>query len=538
VIRTLPAYLTRELLKVTALALVAFTLVMTVFAIMEPLRREGLATMQVASLIGYTLPVMLSLTLPIAALFAATIVYGRFSQDNELLACRASGISTLGLLVPALALGAAVTVVSLVLSNFIAPRMIALGEVAVKANVESIARRQLRTRGYVNPGPYVVHAAELGPDGRTLLGIVAADTSNPKDVQFMAASRALAEFRTVDGETYLVPKLFDPVATSSHSRFLLQEASMDFPAIPLPSLAREDPSWYDWPTLLATLRQPVRVARIRNELARIRKAMVRDMFARDLAETVAAGRAYDKLSDGTDTYEVRAARAELAGGESVVLEGPAGAEGPGGVEVTIRRGGRVVQKLAARRGRVRAVWSPVTNATFATIRLEEILVTAFGSTFGEEPRRRDAWQVGQLPLPAEIAAFEDTPLEEIYRRPQEYTRAEAILERIRALEDHQIRSFLDKIVAELHVRTAYSLSCLLLVALGAALGLIFRGGHLVSAFALAMVPAALVIVMLMMGKEMIRNPRVGGMYGVAAIWGGIAALLAANVVIYARLARK
>ncbi|HDY65422.1 MAG TPA: hypothetical protein ENH84_04210, partial [Phycisphaerae bacterium] len=75
-LRTIHGYLSRELLRVTALAMVAFTLVMTVFAIMEPLRKQGLATGQVASLFIFTLPVMLSLTLPFAALFATAIVYG------------------------------------------------------------------------------------------------------------------------------------------------------------------------------------------------------------------------------------------------------------------------------------------------------------------------------------------------------------------------------------------------------------------------------------------------------------------------------
>ena len=40
-----------------------------------------------------------------ATLFAATIVYGRFSQENELTACRASGVSTLSVLKPALFMG-------------------------------------------------------------------------------------------------------------------------------------------------------------------------------------------------------------------------------------------------------------------------------------------------------------------------------------------------------------------------------------------------------------------------------------------------
>ena len=90
--KTLYIYLSRDLAKVTLMALVAFTLVMTIFGVLEPLRKQGLSGLQALSLFGFTMPVMLSLTFPIAALFAATFVYGRFSQNNELLAAWASGV--------------------------------------------------------------------------------------------------------------------------------------------------------------------------------------------------------------------------------------------------------------------------------------------------------------------------------------------------------------------------------------------------------------------------------------------------------------
>ena len=125
-IRTIHFYISRELAKVTLLALVAFTLVLTVIGIIEPLRKQqGLGAEQVLALFGYLLPAMLSLTLPVGAMFAATVVYGRFAQDNEHLACRASGISTMNLLRPALVLGLIVTACSLILSNFVAPHMVA-----------------------------------------------------------------------------------------------------------------------------------------------------------------------------------------------------------------------------------------------------------------------------------------------------------------------------------------------------------------------------------------------------------------------------
>ena len=150
------------------------------------MHKEGLAAGQLGSLLGYTLPVMLSLTLPMAAFFATTIVYGRFSQDNELTACRASGISTLRLLKPAMVLGGVVTVVSLFLSNYVTPQMVALGERSVKANIMGIVRQKFRTQSYIDYSGYYVHAdqVEQYPDTLQLRGVVAADARRRTDQRY------------------------------------------------------------------------------------------------------------------------------------------------------------------------------------------------------------------------------------------------------------------------------------------------------------------------------------------------------------------
>ena len=150
-LRTLHGYVTRDLLRVMLLTLVALTLLMTVLAIIQPLRNVGLGGTQVLHLFIFTMPVMLSFTLPVATLFSATLVYGRFAQDNELLACRASGVSTLSLLRPALVLGAFVTMVSLTLSNVVAPSLSTMAGM-VQANFRGILYQRLKTDGYIEMG--------------------------------------------------------------------------------------------------------------------------------------------------------------------------------------------------------------------------------------------------------------------------------------------------------------------------------------------------------------------------------------------------
>ncbi|GAG53301.1 unnamed protein product, partial [marine sediment metagenome] len=110
--------------------------------------------------------------------------------------------------------------------------------------------------------------------------------------------------------------------------------------------------------------------------------------------------------------------------------------------------------------------------------------------------------------------------------------------RVRELKEFNISKLRGKILAEMHGRAAYGASCFLLVAMGAAMGVLFRGGQIISAFALSVIPAGIVVVLLLMGKEMVANPGVAKPLGLAAIWGGIVALVIGNVLLYARLARR
>ncbi|MGD8499623.1 MAG: LptF/LptG family permease, partial [Phycisphaerales bacterium] len=87
---TLHRYIFRELLRVFILAAVALALILSLGSILQPIQEYGVGPRQVVHLMGYFLPITLTFVLPMAALFAGALVYGRFAGDNELDACRAS----------------------------------------------------------------------------------------------------------------------------------------------------------------------------------------------------------------------------------------------------------------------------------------------------------------------------------------------------------------------------------------------------------------------------------------------------------------
>ena len=90
---TIQRYIFRDLFKIFFLAALVLCLVMGLGAMLRPLRQFSIDPTRVPELIICTLPITLTMVLPIAALLAATLVYGRLAVDNEITAGKISAIS-------------------------------------------------------------------------------------------------------------------------------------------------------------------------------------------------------------------------------------------------------------------------------------------------------------------------------------------------------------------------------------------------------------------------------------------------------------
>ena len=540
--KTLHKYIGMELARVTGLALVAFTLVLTVFAIIEPLRKEGLSGSQVLTLFVFTLPMMMSLTLPIAALFAASIIYGRFSQDNELLASRASGISTLTLLTPAIALGIIVTVASWVLNNNVTPVMAKRASTAVKTNVRGIAYRKLAARNYISADYRIIHADRVVKDRDMVQGVVVIDRSKgDKNVTLFAAQVAWARFDTDEqtGETYATFNFLNPVLTESNSPNIRHEYTGPIDSVRIPGAMREKPSWYSWDELRATLDDPIRSGLIRRSLTKIQRSVFHNIFSRHVADVMRENGKYDQLRRGNERYVIQAGRVRAAGSGTVVLRNLGRHKTRRPVIVTVLRDGRPVQSVTADAGKIYAKWSPSAQASQVSIVLNKDVVVHDPQNPERKGQTRREWARGQIRLPKAVRqAIKGITLQQVYSNVKELTDSPGINRELEKLKNLEVVTQNNNIIAEIHGRIAYSTSCVLLVSLGAAMGLMFRGGQIISAFATSIVPAAAVIVMIIMGKKMVENPDAPVFPGLVAIWSGLVVLAVVTACVFAYLARK
>src|SRR6516162_4509914 len=94
-----------ELCKVFVMALVAITGILLMAGLIAEATQQGLGPGQIVAIIPLLIPSTLPYTIPATTLFAACVVYGRLSADNEILAIKSSGINILKVVWPGVLLG-------------------------------------------------------------------------------------------------------------------------------------------------------------------------------------------------------------------------------------------------------------------------------------------------------------------------------------------------------------------------------------------------------------------------------------------------
>ena len=197
---------------------------------------------------------------------------------------------------------------------------------------------------------------------------------------------------------------------------------------------------------------------------------------------------------------------------------------------------RVVREFEARELRMRCA----PDRTDKRMHVDIVMIDCVVSDGGERTARPTFPRQFSVAMPPELVALES-------RAPGFYLGSEDVSagRQQRLLRD--VLKIGNGIVSELNARASFGVSCFILVMVGCALGMMFRSGNFLSAFAVSVVPALLSIALVVTGQHTCENipwNLTPGQWnnplhmGVLIIWSGNIAVLAIAVVLLWRLQRQ
>ncbi|TWT98945.1 LptF/LptG family permease [Neorhodopirellula pilleata] len=162
----IPTRLTRtilfEILKIFIVSLVVLTTIILLIAVARELIRKGLGPVAVLQLLPFAIPISLQHAVPATALFSVCCVYGRMAADGEISTVKASGISPLRLLQPAIVFAALLSPVAVYCSD----TAVSWGKPGVKRvvllSIEDIAYKVLEAQhSFTSDHGFSIHVRDI-----------------------------------------------------------------------------------------------------------------------------------------------------------------------------------------------------------------------------------------------------------------------------------------------------------------------------------------------------------------------------------------
>jgi lipopolysaccharide export LptBFGC system permease protein LptF len=534
---TLQRYIFRELFKIFLLATIGLTLILSLGGILRPVQEYGVGPRQVLHILLYFMPITLTFVLPMAALFASALAYGRFAGDNEIDACRASGISMATLVYPGLILAILVAIANLILSFHVMPYFVHLAERSLKADAKQILFRNIERRGFYSLPPddrYLIYADHADAKTDTLYGIVVVESEMKGLRRLITCESAQVRFNPHDkfNEVCLTTRNTRQMGGADDVWFEIGGASIkqEFGSLLGDNIKFKRIDEMKQIRLNLMLFDPVAKAAFAAYGRLAAELLAQDMRMRLSGSPAAPGQSpagsYE-LSGESRVVRLSAATCTLEKELAVALPAPVV------VEEYDRQAGTLLRRLRCQRAVMyldesapdRLVHLQISNARVVETGQSVAHHTVGGLAMPESVRRAlSGGTVLQVVAPESLpAALKGPPSTEL-----------ADLQRILA---KKIRATLVDIKAEINSRLVFGIGCIPMILIGIGLGIIKRGGHLLSAFGVSCVPAVVLIVAIISGKHITENVGSRAVSGIMIMWAGLAFLVLLAAFLYGRLLR-
>ncbi len=504
-LRTLQWYIFREMGKTFLLSALGLTVVLSMGGgVLNLVEHEQVTPMQLLRVMLIVLPMAGSLTLPIAALYSATITYGRLSADNELVACRSSGINVHRLFLPTLTLSLLVAMCTFYFTSFLVPTLIRDLTSLASSGMSQLVVQQLDSPKRLGfPGMpakfYADHTKGIeGANAVALGGVAFLKVENDTYTQYGTAEAIVIRFgRTEHGEITVAGTGVN--ATVFDENGVADSREQEFGPHVIREQIRTKIKWLDLAELIHFRRNPSDWPKVAAAVAGLRSAVTQATLYTRLREEFATD-SQITLRDDRSKVTLQAETLTVSNGDGELLFD--------GVKVVELCDGRA-RRITGDHAELTINREDVGQTHIASLRLEgNVSVTdSVGST-----QRKGTEHVAGVAM--------NDPDDSALLDPDNDVALGAIVAKHRAELLHNTSKFVRRVTSELHSRLAFSVSVFVLVILGAALGVVFRGSHVLIAFGISFVPAMFVIVLNIMGRQLAEKEGTV-LLGICTIWGSI-----------------
>lgn len=529
-ILTLHRYVFRELIRVFVFASLAMTLMVSTMMMLRPIQKYGIGPEQAIHLYGYLLPITLTFVLPLAAIFASALVYGRFANDNELDACRASGVSLMTLVYPGLCLAIVVSITSLVLSFYVVPAFVQRAESSIKANAKQILFRNIQRKGFcdLDDGRFKVYADNALPDKNLLLGTVIIESGSSSIDRLITTEQAYVQ---IEGD-----KTENKVTVVAKEYYQIDEIGQQSYVGTLPISTR-------FPSLLSDdvkFQKIDRIKEIQNNMMNFHPVKQLALQARAQLATELLAKEINEQFNNSEDKHYRLTNEDIiimftAKKCTVENDGKIDLVGPIKLLEFEKKFGQLICKYQSDQGYLKL------NSEKMDAALELVLnnptwereIGISGVATGKEAVR-------DIPLPNSIASLlPEANLLEVLASAETLLKqkpSSTLLAKLAEL-DKKIWKTAKSITSEVNSRLVFGLGCITIVMISIALGIKFKGGHLLSAFGASAMPAGALVVFMMSGKQLTttKNTSMPEATGIIVMWTGLLLLSLFALWIYRKL---
>jgi lipopolysaccharide export LptBFGC system permease protein LptF len=525
-IPTLQKYILREMGRTFLLTAIGLTAVLTTCGGVYNLTRlSNVGPRDMLLLMALVIPMCSAITLPIAALFSASATYGRLALDNEFVACRSSGINMGVLLIPCIAISTISAVITFFVFNFAIPHLMQRLTDASRESIMAYAVQNLKNGRHLEFQGRQIYAGHIEDHSEESNAIVTYDLAfieqDAHDIPRVGFAESAAVKFDLSGQSPRVKadmhggQVLD-LKRMTRSNFEQEQLG----PFELPRVLHMRPKYLSLGNLIRYRHNPEDIIpKLRQRIEEARQVVVTKLAFDTFATQLQAGksgclmggdrrgieitaqrvdpiedqrsRRWIKVSDvavvekrETETLHYNAESAQL----SVRFESGQ----PDGIDIHLQNG--------------RQVLSDGHEVAFKAIDLQsDALPVATQTLFEERYAGPLLWAKNDWDLGEEVEAVRKK------------------LRKRRAKTAHEFYS-------EINLRAVYSVSVVVLTVLGAALGVIFRGGQTLVAFGISFVPTLFVMGVAFGGKSMAKSES-GLVPGLFIMWLGLLAVVLASTLV-------